>query len=104
MKTLIGAPKRQINHASTKNRNPRETTDAATNPGSAMPNNPPEIVKSLKGMGVNPAVKMIQKSHRSNSSFTPANPSRVKTPLLKNQSANAVLCPSAVCHKKYPIA
>lgn len=70
MNLLIGAPKRHINHAMTKNRNPRDTTDASRNMTKLMWNNPPVMVKSLIGQGSESrgeyypeVVSVVQRAH-----------------------------------------
>ena len=60
---FIGAPNFQINPPIKKNLSPRLTIDAMTNITKSMLNTPEVMVNNLYGIGVNPAVKMIQKSY-----------------------------------------
>ena len=63
MNDLIGAPNFHINHPMRKNLSPRLMIDAMVNIIKSMSNTPEVIVNNLYGIGVNPAVKMIQKSY-----------------------------------------
>lgn len=63
MKFLIFSPNFQMRNATKKNLAPRLTTEANMNIGILMLNIPEVMVNNLYGIGVNPAVKMIQKSH-----------------------------------------
>ena len=60
---LIPGPNFQISQATKKNRAPRLTTDAIKNIIRFISNTPAVTVNTLYGIGVNPAVKMTQKSH-----------------------------------------
>ena len=58
----MGSPKIFIKNATIKNLALRLITDAMTNIKKLILKVPAEIVMSLNGIGVNPAVKTIQKS------------------------------------------
>tara|TARA_S200000501_G_scaffold310368_1_gene300573 strand:+ start:677 stop:874 length:198 start_codon:yes stop_codon:yes gene_type:complete len=62
MNVLILSPKILIKKAIRKNRALRLIMDATTNIVKLILNVPDDIVISLNGIGVNPAVKTIQKS------------------------------------------
>ena len=62
---LMCSPKILIRIANRKNRALRLMMDAITNIIKLILNVPDDIVISLNGIGVNPAVKTIQKSHLS---------------------------------------
>jgi len=66
MNSRIGSPYFQISHPTRKNRADRLTVDAIKNIHILTSNAPAEIVNTLKGIGVNPAVKTIQKLYASN--------------------------------------
>lgn len=61
MKLLICGPNRQIRNATKKNLAPRLTMEAKRNIGKFIKKAPAEIVNTLYGSGVKPAVKIIQK-------------------------------------------
>ena len=63
MKNLIFPPKNHINVASKKNLALRLIIDAKINITKLILKVPAEIVISLKGIGVKPAVKTMRKSH-----------------------------------------
>ena len=63
---LIGSPKFLINIATKKNLAALLIVDAIINIGKLILNAPEEIVITLKGMGVNPAVNTIKKLYKSN--------------------------------------
>ena len=65
MKFLIGSPKTLISDATIKNLALRLITDAITNIKKLILKVPADIVISLNGIGVNPAVNTIQKSQLS---------------------------------------
>ena len=64
-----------------------------------MWNTPPAIVNSLYGIGVNPAVNIIQKLYCSNRFRTFSNAS-IENTWLKNSMATDVYSPAAFCHRK----
>ena len=66
MKPRIGSPYFQINKPTKKNRADRLIVEAIRNINKFTSNAPAEIVNTLNGIGVNPAVKTIQKFHISN--------------------------------------
>ncbi len=61
MNSFIGSPNTFIKDATIKNRALRLIIDATTNIKKLMLNVPADIVINLNGIGVNPAVKTIQK-------------------------------------------
>ena len=63
---LIPGPNFQMSHAIKKNLAPRLINDATENSIRFISNTPEAIVKILYGIGVNPAVKITQKSHSLN--------------------------------------
>ena len=63
MNSFIGSPNTFIKDATIKNRALRLIIDATTNIKKLMLNVPADIVINLNGIGVNPAVKTIQKFH-----------------------------------------
>ena len=77
MNFFIGSPNTFINVATIKNRALRLIIDATTNIKKLMLNVPADIVINLNGIGVNPAVKTIKKSHRSYIVWILLNPSIV---------------------------
>ena len=74
MKFLIGSPKTLISDATIKNLALRLITDAMTNNKKLILKVPAEMVMSLNGIGVNPAVNTIQKFHLSYRFFIFMNP------------------------------
>ena len=75
IKYLILSPNIFIKDASKKNLALRLITEAKTNIPKLMLNVPEERVINLNGIGVNPAVKTIQKSHSSYNFFILLKPS-----------------------------
>ena len=63
MNSFIGSPNTFIKVATIKKRALRLIIDATTNIKKLMLNVPADIVINLNGIGVNPAVKTIQKFH-----------------------------------------
>ena len=105
MKNLIFSPKIYINVANKKNLALRLTIDANTNIKKLILKVPDDIVISLKGMGVKPAVKTIQKFHSSNKLFILLKLSIV-TPgtYSKNKLANEEYSKSGTFHQRvFPI-
>ena len=77
MNSFIGLPNTFIKDATIKNRALRLIIDATTNNKKLMLNVPADIVINLNGIGVNPAVKTIQKLYRSYRAWILLNPSIV---------------------------
>ncbi len=65
MKLFIRGPNFRIKKATRKNRAPRLMVEAMIKTDSPILNAPEEMVMTLYGTGVNPAVNMIQKSYAS---------------------------------------
>ena len=65
IKPLIGSPNFHIRPLKRKNRAERLKVDAITNKIKLTSNAPAEIVITLNGIGVNPAVNTTQKFHNS---------------------------------------
>ena len=59
----MGAPYFHINPLTSRNRADRLIVDAIINMGKLMLKAPDVMVNNLKGIGVKPAVNMIQKFH-----------------------------------------
>lgn len=62
----MGSPNLHINPLTIKKRAVRLIVDAIINNGKLILNAPADMVNTLNGMGVKPAVKMTQKFHISN--------------------------------------
>ena len=77
IKELILSPNININDPSKKNLALRLSADAIININKLILNVPDDIVMSLKGIGVKPAVKTIQKFHSSYKTFILLKPSIV---------------------------
>ena len=69
MKTLMGSPYIFIKHVTSMNLAVLLMEPAKIKRGKFIPNAPALIVKSLNGMGVNPAVNMIMKLYWSYNSL-----------------------------------
>ncbi len=69
MNSRMGSPKTLMRPATRKNRADRLTTDAITNMTKSTRKAPALIVNNLNGIGVNPAVNIIQKFHDSYNAF-----------------------------------
>ncbi len=63
MKFRMGSPNFHISPVTSKNRAERLMVDAIKNSEKLISNAPADMVKILKGIGVNPAVKITQKFH-----------------------------------------
>ena len=98
---LIPGPNFQMSHAIKKNLAPRLINDATENSKRFISNTPEAIVKILYGIGVNPAVKITQKSHSLNKTLIllnrlTENPGKFS----KKKLASAVNSPFEVSHVK----
>lgn len=60
MKSRTGGPNFHRNAATTKNRSPRATAEAATEAGTDSPAEPERMAMTLNGNGVTPAIRTAQ--------------------------------------------
>ena len=94
MNSRMGSPKIHINPATRKNRADRLTIEAIRNIGNSTLKAPALMVNNLNGIGVNPAVKMIQKFHVSYNAFNLTNPfTDIPGIFSKKKWANGVKSP-----------
>ena len=104
IKDFICGPNFQISAATRKKRAPLLIIDAIMNIIILILNAPEEIVITLYGSGVNPAVNMIQKSYSTYSFWILKNASGVKLGmLLKKNFAISVKSFDGVHQRKWPI-
>lgn len=103
MKSFIDEPYLQSKKARIKKRAPLLIMDERRNINKLISNTPAVTVKILYGIGVNPAVKIIQKSHLVYNNLILLNKS-TENPgmLLKNRLANPVKSPLAFTQVKWP--
>ena len=101
----MGSPKTLIKNATIKNLALRLITDAKTNIKKLILKVPAEMVMSLNGIGVNPAVKTIQKSHLSYRFFILIKPlSFIPGTYSKNKLARPEYCtPGTSHHNNFPM-